>query len=190
MNSRTLALTGFIVLAALSRLLPHPPNFVPITAMAVFGAIRFSNRWAAVVAPLLALLLSDLAMEVLYQFGLAQEWGLYRGMGTVYGATALIVLIGLLARGTRSPAAIAATTLAGSCVFFVITNFAVWADGSLYPRTAEGLAMCYTAAIPFFRNALLGDATYAAILFGAWALAEARFPRLRPATVRPALPKG
>jgi hypothetical protein len=52
---------------------------------------------------------------------------------------------------------------------------------ALYPRTAEGLAACYVAAIPFFRNALLGDAFYATVLFGAWALAEARVPALRPA---------
>jgi hypothetical protein len=77
---------------------------------------------------------------------------------------------------------IAATTLLGSCLFFAVTNFALWAAGTSYPRTAAGLAACYVAAIPFFRNSLLGDATYATILFGAWALAEARFPALRPAT--------
>jgi hypothetical protein len=72
-------------------------------------------------------------------------------------------------------------------VFFLLTNFAVWAGGSLYPHTAEGLAACFTAAIPFFRNSLLGDATYATILFGAWALVEARFPVLRPTPVPPTL---
>lgn len=178
---RTLALGGLIVLAALTRLLPHPANFAPITAMAVFGAIRYGRLRAAVIAPLLALLLSDLAREVLYRYGLVGDWGLYRGMGVVYGATTLIVLMSRLARGTRSPAVIAGTTLAGSCLFFLTTNFAVWADGALYPPTADGLALCYAAAIPFFRNALLGDFTYALVLFGAWALAEARFPVLRPA---------
>jgi hypothetical protein len=185
MKSRTLALAGLIVLAALTRLLPHPPNFAPITAMAVFGAIRYRSRWAAGVTPLLALLLSDLVREVLYRNGLSRDWGLYHGMWVVYGTTALIVLLGRLAYGTRSPAAIGATTLGGSCVFFVVTNFAVWAGGSLYPPTTEGLAACFTAAIPFFRNALLGDVTYASILFGAWALAEVRFPALRPAPTPP-----
>jgi hypothetical protein len=180
-NTRTLALACLIVLAASTRLLPHPHNFAPITAMAVFGAIRFGNRLAALAAPLLALLLSDLAREVLYRNGLAEQWGLYRGMWVVYGTTASIALMGRLAHGTRSPTVIAGITLAGSCVFFLVTNFAVWAGGSLYPHSAEGLATCYTAAVPFFRNALLGDATYAALLFGAWAYAEARFPALRPA---------
>lgn len=180
MTKRTLALAGLIVAAALSRLLPHPPNFAPITAMAVFGAIRFGSRRAAVVAPLLALLLSDLVREVLYRNGLVPDWGLYKGMWVVYGTTALIVLMSRFARGSRSPVVIAGTTLAGSCTFFLVTNFAVWAGGSLYPLTTEGLAACYVAALPFFRNALLGDLTYATVLFGAWALAESRFLALRP----------
>ncbi len=187
MTLRTIVLCGLIVLAAMTRLLPHPPNFAPITAMAVFGAIRYGSRRTAVIAPLLALLVSDLVREFLYRQGLAEQWGLYRGMWVVYGTTALIVLIGRLAHGTRSPVSIAAVTLAGSCVFFVVTNFAVWAGGSLYPHTTEGLAMCYAAAIPFFRNALLGDFTYAIILFGGWALAEARFKALHSAPT-PATP--
>jgi hypothetical protein len=111
MKPRTLALAGLIGLAALTRLLPHPPNFAPITAMAVFGAIRYRSRWAAGVTPLLALLVSDLVREVLYRNGLSRDWGLYHGMWVVYGTTALIVLLGRLAYGTRSPATIAATTL-------------------------------------------------------------------------------
>jgi hypothetical protein len=188
MRIRPLALAGLIALAAFTRLLPHPPNFAPITAMAVFGAIRFGTGRAAVVAPLLALLLSDLVRELLYRYGLAEEWGLYQGMWVVYGTTALIALICRLAHNTRSPIRIAAATLAGSCVFFAVTNFAVWAGGSLYPATAEGLTACYVAALPFFRNSLLGDFTYSAVLFGAWALAEARLPSLRPTPIPVSLP--
>jgi hypothetical protein len=183
-NLRPLALTGLIVLAALTRLLPHPSNFAPITAMAVFCAIRYFDRRMAILAPLVALLLSDLLREVLYRYGLAEEWGIYRGMWAVYGTTALIAVFGRLARGTRSPAVIGAMTLGGSCLFFLLTNFAVWAGGTTYPPTAVGLTTCYAAAVPFFRNALLGDVFFATALFGAWAVAEARIPALRPAPVR------
>jgi hypothetical protein len=184
MTVRPIAITGLILVAALSRLLPHPPNFAPITALAVFGAVRYAERRAALLAPLLALLASDLAREALYRYGLDEHWGLYRGMWLVYGTTALIALTAGPARGTRSPGVIASITLAGSCLFFLVTNFAVWAGGSLYPPTAEGLAACYAAAVPFFRNALLGDTFYATVLFGAWALAEARVPALRLAPAR------
>ncbi len=98
MSKRTLALAGLIVLAGLTRLLPHPPNFAPITAMAVFGAIRYRSRWLATIAPLLALLASDLVREILYRNGLASQWGIYKGMWVVYGTTALIALMGRLAQ--------------------------------------------------------------------------------------------
>jgi hypothetical protein len=190
MTKRTIALAAFIVLVAMTRLLAHtglvwpkiPPNFAPITAMAVFAAIRFGSRRTALIAPLVTLFLSDLGIDVLYRLGLSREWGIYKGMWVVYGTTFLIALMARLAHGTRSPVTIAVTTLAGSCLFFVVTNFGVWAAGSLYPPTVEGLEQCYVAAIPFFRNGVVGDLFFATILFGAWALAEARFPVLAPAT--------
>lgn len=178
MSKRNFALAGLIVLAASTRLLQHI-NIAPITAIAVFGAIRLSNRQLAVTVPLTALLLTDLVKEVLYPLGLSQEWGIYQGMWVVYGTTALVALMSRLAHGTQSPAVIAATTLAGSLLFFVVTNLAEWASGVLYPTTAEGLATCFTMALPFFRNSLIGDLTFATVLFGAWALAEARFPVLK-----------
>jgi hypothetical protein len=170
--------------AALTRLLPHPMNFAPITAMAVFGAVRFARLRSAVLVPLLALFLSDVGKEIIYRNGHSPERGFYHLMWVVYGTIAVTALMSRLARGTRSPVVIAATTLAGSGVFFLVTNFAVWAFGSYYPRTGDGLAACFAAAIPFFRNSLLGDATYAGILFAGWALAESRFPALRAAPVQ------
>ena len=184
MNTRSLALAGLIVLAALLRLLPHPYHFVPITALAVFGGVRFGNRRDALLAPLLALLLSDLAREVLFRYGLALQWGVYRSMWVVYGTTALVVWLARLSHGTRSTLTIGATTVAGSSLFFLLTNFGVWATGVLYPPTAAGLVECYVAAIPFFSYSLVGDLTYATLLFGAWALAEVRAPAIPAALAK------
>jgi hypothetical protein len=72
-----------------------------------------------------------------------------------------------------------AASLAASVLFFVVTNFAVWAMGSMYPKSAGGLLACYVAAIPFFGNTLLGDAFFTAVLFGGLALAEWRIPAVR-----------
>ena len=116
---------------------------------------------------MVALFISDLVLT-----------GLYRHMEIVYGSFALVVCIGFWIRNRRSALRIASAAVASSMVFFVITNFGVWALGSLYPKTIAGLVMCYAAAIPFFQNTLLGDALYTAVLFGGFALAEKSFPAL------------
>ena len=153
--------------AALVRLLPHPFNFTPIGAMALFGGACYADRRAAFGVPLIALFLSDLVI------------GFHALMPAVYGSFALMVLLGFWLRQRRRLVPIATATLAGSLLFFIITNFAVWAVGDGYPKTGEGLALCYVAAIPYFQNTLLGDATYAVALFGGLALAERAFPKLR-----------
>jgi len=179
---RNLALSVFIVAVALTRLLPHPPNFAPITAMAVFGAVTFGRGRTAVLAPLVALFVSDLAKKYLYHHGLSAQWGIYRGMWVTYGTTALVALISRLARGTRRVSVVAGTTLLGSIVFFLVTNFAVWARGSRFPHTLDGLVDCYLVAVPFFRNSLAGDVVYGTVLFGAWMLVKRWVPALRPRT--------
>jgi hypothetical protein len=179
MNPRTCFVLGAVLLAAVSRTIPHPWNFAPMTAMAVFSAATLTNRRLALLTPLLALFVSDLAIEGLHRLSLMETWGIYKGMWVTYAATLAVALLGLALRQKQSVPDIALVTLAGSCLFFVTTNFAVWAGGGFYPPTAEGLALCYMKAIPFFRNSLLGDATYAVALFGGLALAQARFPALR-----------
>src|SRR5438128_711996 len=164
---RLLVLVCMILAAAASRIVPHPPNMASIAAVALFGGVYLSNKRLAFLVPVGALLLSDFVL------------GFYRHMEIVYGSFALAVCIGLLLRKRRSIPRIAGATLAGSVVFFVITNFGVWAFESLYPKSFAGLIACYVAAIPFFQNTLMGDALYTAVLFGGFALAEKSFPVLR-----------
>ena len=169
MNARILALLTAILAAAALRLVPHPPNFTPIGAMALFSGAYLGRRGAiALVAPLGALLLSDLVL------------GFYRGMPTVYFSVALVVLIGALALRHRSPLRIGAAALASSILFFVLTNFGMWLSSGFYPRTLAGLEACYVAAIPFFQNTVAGDLFYATLLFGGFALLERSLPVLRP----------
>ena len=155
-----------IFAAAASRLCPHLPNFTPIAAMALFGGAHFADKRLAFGVPLLALLLSDAVQ------------GFHSGLLSVYGSFVLIVVLGFGLRSNRAILPVAGTALAGSLLFFVITNFAVWAAGMLYPRTSAGLVECYVAALPFFRNTLTGDAFYTAVLFGGFALAQRRWPAL------------
>lgn len=167
LKPRLIAVLGLILAATATRLLPHPPNFTAITAMALFGGAHFADKRWAFFVPLAALFLSDLVI------------GLHPLLPVVYGSFAMIVWIGLQLRTRRRLLPIAGATLASSVLFFVVTNFGVWGLGSLYPRTAEGLIACYVAAIPFFRNTLLGDAVYTAALFSGLALLERYFPGTR-----------
>ena len=168
-NVRFVTLVGIVVAATAMRLVPHPPNVTPIAAIALFGGAHFASKRAAVAVPLLAMCLSDLLLG----------FGVHRVMPFVYGSFALIVVLGRLIGDRRSTLAVGGAALTGSVLFFVITNFGVWLLSDLYPRTMEGLVACYVAAIPFFRNTLVGDLLYAGALFGGFALAERRFPALR-----------
>jgi hypothetical protein len=179
LSPRSSAIAGAVLLAAVTRLMPHPPNFAPITAMALFAAATLTDKRVAFLTPLLALFVSDLCIDAMHRWGLMARWGIYSGMWVTYTAFLLIILIGFLLRRHRSMPAIAAATFAGSVVFFVVSNFDVWACWNLYPHTGAGLLSCYTAAIPFFRNTLLGDAVYSTVLFGGFALAERLLPILR-----------
>jgi hypothetical protein len=180
-QTRHIVLVGMILAAAVSRLIPHPPNFAPIAAMALFGGASFADRRLAFFVPLASMFLSDLAIGLLSG---DLSLGLHRLIPVVYGSFALIVCLGFWLRKRRTVFPVAGAALAGSVLFFVLTNFGVWAFGSWYPKTWEGLVACYVAAIPFFHNTLLGDAVYNTVLFGGFALAAYRFPVLRE---RPAL---
>jgi len=168
MNARIFTLLTAILAAAALRLVPHPPNFTPIGAMALFSGAYLGRRGAvALVAPLGALFLSDLVL------------GFYRGMPTVYFSVALIVIIGWMALRRVSPLRVGGAAIASSVLFFVLTNFGMWLSSGFYPRTLAGLEACYIAAIPFFQNTVAGDLFYAAVLFGGFALLERTVPALR-----------
>ena len=165
--TRLIALLCAIAAAAALRLVPHPPNFSPIDAMALFSGAYLGRRAIAFVAPLAALLLSDLVL------------GYYHGMATVYPTVPLIVMGGWTVSPRPSALRVGVAAVAGSVIFFVVTNFGMWLFSGFYPVTYPGLIACYTAAIPFFQNTLVGDLFYTALLFGGFAFAEQLVPRLR-----------
>lgn len=175
LNPRTITLVAMVLAAAGARLLPHPPNVTPIAAIALFGGAYFASRWAIWLVPLAALALSDLVIGTLvYDYGF-----FYAHMPWVYASFAATVGIGLLLRSRRSPLRVASATLGCSLLFFVVSNFGVWFAGTMYPHTAEGLVACYTAAIPFFRNMLIGNTLFVALLFGVFEFAQRRVASLR-----------
>ncbi len=168
-NSTALLL---IALAAASRLVPHPPNFSPLNAVALFSAAYLPGRILAILVPLVATFLSDLVLNNTVYAAPDSPfiWG-YPGMLWQYCAYLLIVLLGFgLIRPQVGALRVAVGVMASGAVFFLVSNFGVWYSGGLYPLTTEGLITCYVAALPFYRNMLCGDTAYAILLFGGFAL--------------------
>jgi hypothetical protein len=172
---RTAILIVMILLTALYRLVPHPWNVSPVTALALFGAVHYDPK-AAFAGPLAAMVLSDVVLN------LAIFGGVFHAtMPFVYGSVSLAVCLGLTLRHRLTPVRLAAAAMFSSTLFFLATNLGVWLTSSTYPANGAGLAACYVAALPFFQNSLVGDLAFTGIFFGLFALAERRFPVLRRA---------
>ena len=180
-NTRFVAVATLVLIAALSRLLPHPPNMTAVGAMALFGGAYATNRFAAFILPLISLFLSDLILNnVVYSaFNNGQFVWFYDGAMWIYAAVALIVLVGLtLAKNVNSKSVLAASVVS-DILFFLISNFGVWQSGLMYPKTMTGLTTCYVAGLPYFLNSLIGDLAFAAVLFGGFEWAQERFTVLK-----------
>ncbi len=154
------------LLAALLRLVPHPPNFTPVGSIALFGGARLRG-WQAYLVPVLAMLITDPILSRMSGFP-AYSWASL----VIYSCFVINVILGrAFLRHSSSPARIAAIALAGSVQFYLITNFCAWLGHvTVYPRSFAGLAECYIAAAPFFGWTVLGDLFYTGVLFGvhAW----------------------
>jgi len=138
---------------ALGRIIPHPPNFTPILATAIYAPYLIKDKWVAMSLPLLAMFIADLWI------------GFHPYMLWVYGAIGLSTLISNLSmRFDKEYMQLGIMAIVSSILFFIITNFAVWTMWDYYPKTIEGLIMCYTMAIPFFHNTLLSTIVYTSLI--------------------------
>lgn len=153
----------YVLAAIVLRLIPHPWNVTPMGAMFLFSGSTFRSKLQGLLVPLAALLVSDYAViHFLYhgQFGWFSPWN--------WSAFLLVGLIGWTLRNRISVGRVVGASLAGSVTFFVVSNFGVWLGGKMYPMTAGGLAACYVAALPFFRNTIAGDLFFSAVMFGSY----------------------
>ena len=140
-------------MAIMSRLVPHPPNFAPITGIALFSSKKINNRLLGVFLPIVPLFISDLFIGISFI-------NIF-----VYLSYVIIYLLGSI-----SPKIDVKTVFLSSVIFFILTNLGVWYLG--YPKNIEGLITCFTLAIPFFVNTILGDLFYSFILFRSYKAAE------------------
>jgi len=130
-----------IGIAIISRLIPHPPNFTPITAIALFSTIHFKNKILTYLIPIIGLFISDLIL------------GLSMINLFVYLSFIAITFIGFKFQKINNY-----SILLSSTTFFIVSNFGVWILG--YPKTIEGLILCYYMALPFFVYTIMGDLFY------------------------------
>jgi len=159
MKIRDITILSLIVLAVLTRLIPHPPNVAPITAIALFGGSRFNDNKMAFLLPLLCMFISDifLGFSVITPF--------------VYLSFMMISYIGINSKKISN-----GTILGSSTLFFLLTNFGVWMLG--YPFTLAGLVSCYTMALPFFVNTIIGDLFFTHALSYSFSTIKKKLPQL------------
>jgi hypothetical protein len=157
-------LAVLIALGVAGRLLPHPPNFTPMAAIALFAGFIFIKRYMAVVAVISTMLLCDY-----FAFGsLSVSWFGSKSMFVVYLALLFPIVFKNFLQKKLGVLRVFGAALASSSVFFLATNFAVWAFSPMYEKTLEGLVLCYTMAIPFFQNTVAGDLIWSGAIFGAY----------------------
>ena len=157
-------LAVLIALGVAGRLLPHPPNFTPMAAIALFAGFIFIKRYMAVVAVISTMLLCDY-----FAFGsLSVSWFGSKSMFVVYLALLFPIVFKNFLQKKLGVLRIFGAAIASSTVFFLATNFAVWAFSPMYEKTLEGLVLCYTMAIPFFQNTVAGDLIWSGAIFGTY----------------------
>ena len=171
-NMNRLIIPLIIIFAACTRIIPHPPNFTPIIAMGLFGGVYLNDKGWALLLPVCAMLLADIFL------------GFHGTMIWVYGSLIIITITGFLlkSRLTFNKGAIA--TIGGSLIFFLVTNFGVWASGSFYPKNVDGLISCYIAGIPFFGNTLGGSIFYSSLMFFGYEQVRTYLPIVVPDSIQ------
>ena len=165
MNIKIILIALIIFLVSLSRIFPHPPNFTPILALAIFVGAYLPNRIIALSLPILAMFLSDLII------------GFHSQIYAVYVTIIVLSLLGNMIE-KRNILNLGIVGISGSLLFFIVTNFSVWLTDGLYPLNLTGLMQCYIMAIPFFHNTLISTIIFLAILFTGYSLIEKRFLKI------------
>jgi len=149
MNNKFFYLLFFGVILALSRIIPHPPNFTPILASAIMAPMLIKDRWFGIAIPIVAMFISDVVI------------GFYSYQFVIYSS---ILAIALVAPMRKNYVRLGIMAVGGSVWFFITTNFAEWMIWDYYPKTIEGLITCYTLAIPFFKNTLISTCLFTGLL--------------------------
>lgn len=179
LNLKFPVLCVLLLLAIASRLIPHPANFAPMGAMALFGSAYFNRKYLALFLPIFATWISDLFINnVIYAQYYPKFTWFYEGFYWQYGTYVLIGLLGLVIFKKVNFKRILAGGLVSTILFFMISNFGCWIGSTTYPQNFGGLMECYAMGIPFLKGTLLGDLFYCGVLFGSFEFIKIKAPAL------------
>tara|TARA_B100000470_G_scaffold197428_1_gene167440 strand:+ start:16 stop:591 length:576 start_codon:yes stop_codon:yes gene_type:complete len=181
LNLQTGVLSIIILLAAFTRIMPHPPNFSPIAAIGLFGAAHFAKKWQAFFIPLIGIWISDLVINnYVYSSSSSNIVWFYSGFYWQYISYILIIFAGLFIfnRGISLTKTVGGM-ISSSGIFFLVSNFGVWAGGTMYPKNFGGLITCYAAGIPFIHNTIISDVLFTTVLFGTYYLLQVEYSSLK-----------
>ena len=174
-------MTVIVFLAGASRIFPHPPNFSPILAIALFGAAHFSKKWQAVFIPMFAVWLSDLFINnfVYSNQGTEFIW-FYSGFYWQYASYFIIIMSSILVfKNKISISKTLGASLGSSMAFFLLSNFGVWAGSGMYMKNLSGLITCYVAGLPFLQNTIVSNVLFTTVLFGSYYLIQVQYSSLK-----------
>lgn len=179
-NATKLIFIGLaILLVSMTRLVPHVANFTAVGAMAIFGGAMLRTRWIAFLAPVAAMFITDLVLNNIIYASYFDSFQLITpGFGWTMVALATMVLSGKLILKKVSSLGVLGASVSASLLFFLISNFGVWASGTTYTKDLSGLILCYEMGLPFLLNTFLGTVAYSAVLFGAYKFASNKLPQL------------
>lgn len=152
----------WIFIGTMGRLIPHPANVTPLTNLSLFAGSQLSRR-LAFGSLFISLIFSDITLHYLKGYPFFGWWTIF-----TYSGLAMIMLAGSWLSSMPSKLRLITFVLFSSLGFWLWSNFGVWLEGALYPRTFSGLISCYIAAIPFLRNALIGDLVWMVVIFGGY----------------------
>ena len=181
LNLQTGVLSIIILLAAFTRIMPHPPNFSPMAAIGLFGAAHFAKKWQAFFIPLIGIWVSDLVINnYVYSSSSSNFVCFYSGFYWQYISYILIIFAGLFIfnRGISLTKTFGGM-ISSSGIFFLVSNFGVWAGGTMYPKNFGGLITCYAAGVPFIHNTIISDVLFTTVLFGTYYLLQVEYSSLK-----------
>lgn len=177
--NKTLLIGVLILAAAVTRLLPHPVNFGPMAAIALFAGANFSSRRLALLVILSAALVSDVLVNTLIYSHFSLKYFISAGTLSIY---ACYLLFGAMGMGIKTPSikSVGGRAVLTSLIFFLVTNFMVWMGSGMYSPDFSGLMTSYALALPFYQYSLAGDLIYSTVLFGTYAYIQ----QVQPAWLR------